>query len=85
MKYFRACLNESFRLSPTIPYLGRILPQDLVIRGHVIPAKTFIMWMTMILGKDPRVYGDPENFRPERWLEDKDKVSGFCKRSLKFI
>ena len=38
MPYFRACLQESFRLTPTANSMGRVLPQDTVIGGHKIPA-----------------------------------------------
>jgi len=38
MPYFKACLQESFRLSPTLNSLIRVLPQDSVIGGHKIPA-----------------------------------------------
>ena len=38
MPYFKACLQESFRLTPTLNSLIRVLPQDTVICGHKIPA-----------------------------------------------
>jgi cytochrome P450 len=54
---------------------GRIVPNDIVLRGYKIPAKTFIMLSTSILGKDPKYFQDPDKFQPERWLEGKEKVS----------
>ena len=74
MKYFRACLNESLRILPTIPYMGRLMPHDFVLRGYNIPAGTFIMWSAILLGKDPELFPNPDKFLPERWIEDKDKV-----------
>ena len=38
MPYFRACLQESFRLTPTENVMPRVLPQETVIGGHKIPA-----------------------------------------------
>jgi len=38
MPYFRACLQESFRLTPTVNTMARVLPQETVIGGHKIPA-----------------------------------------------
>lgn len=38
MPYFKACLQESFRLTPTLNSLIRVLPQDTAIGGHKIPA-----------------------------------------------
>ena len=74
MRLLRGCLNESFRLTPTIAYLGRILPHDIVLRGHVIPANTFVMQCPTVLGKNPDYFRDPEKFLPERWTEEKDQV-----------
>ena len=74
MKYFRGCLNESLRILPTIPYMGRLLPEEISLRGYRIPANTFVMWSAILLGKDPILFPNPEKFLPERWIEDKDKV-----------
>ena len=38
MSYFKACLQESFRLTPIANMMARVLPQDSVIGGHKIPA-----------------------------------------------
>jgi cytochrome P450 len=75
MKYFRACLNESMRMLPTIPYMGRLMPHDFVLRGYNIPAGTFIMWSAILLGKDPELFPNPDKFLPERWIEEKDTVT----------
>ena len=77
MRYFRACLSENFRLTPTIAFLGRVIPNDIVLKGHLIPAKTFIMLSSISHGRDPKYFRDPETFRPERWLEEKDQVGHF--------
>ena len=74
MKYFQACLKESLRVLPTVAYMGRLLPEETIIRGYKIPAKTFVMWSAVIAGKDPKIYENPEEFLPERWIDDKEKV-----------
>ena len=38
MSYFKACLQESFRLTPIANMMARVLPQDSVIGGNKIPA-----------------------------------------------
>lgn len=38
MPYFKACLQESFRLTPIANALGRILPEDSVIGEYKVPA-----------------------------------------------
>jgi cytochrome P450 len=76
MKYFHACLKESLRVLPTVPYMGRLLPEETIIRGYKIPAKTFVMWSAIITGKDPEIFPNPEKFLPERWIEGKENVRG---------
>jgi hypothetical protein len=43
------------RLTSTIPYLGRILPEDLTLKNYLIPAKTFFFWSPTLFGKDPSI------------------------------
>lgn len=37
MPFFKACLQESFRMTPTANMMARVLPQDTVIGGYKIP------------------------------------------------
>ena len=81
MKYFRACLQESFRLIPTIANMVRVLPRDTVIREYKIPAGTLVMWSKSIMGRDPNRFPNPEQFIPERWIENKKEINPFSVRN----
>ena len=35
---------------------------------------TMIHEMCRAIGRDPEVYPDPEEFKPERWLDDEGKM-----------
>ena len=82
MRYFRACLQESFRMIPTAANMIRILPNDTVIRGFNIPKGTMVTWYTGILGNDRNLFPDPEKYIPERWIENKDEIHPFSVRNF---
>ncbi len=82
MRYFRACLQESFRLIPTISNMVRLLPHDTVIRGYKIPAGTLTMWSKANMGLDPNHFSNPEEFMPERWIENKKEINPFSVRNF---
>ena len=69
MRYFRACLRETFRTLPTIGSMSRVVPHDISLKGYHIPAGTMIAWSWEVLARDKRYFPDPEVFRPERWLD----------------
>ena len=68
MKYFKACMRESFRLTPTIPNMARLIKEDAVIAGYNIPRDTMVMWSKHMLSQDKEQFPDWEEFKPERWL-----------------
>lgn len=78
LHYAKAFVNESFRVSPTIAGTGRVIPHDIAIRGYHIPAGTYAFWTPHILGRDPKSFPDPDVFRPERWIEDKDRIHPYA-------
>jgi len=82
MRYFRACLQESFRLIPTVANMIRVLPKDTVIGGFNIPAGTLATWSTSILGKDANLFSDPDKYIPERWIENKSDIHPFAVRNF---
>ncbi|XP_077994495.1 1,25-dihydroxyvitamin D(3) 24-hydroxylase, mitochondrial-like [Glandiceps talaboti] len=83
MPYLKAVLRETVRLYPPIATISRILDDDIIIRCYNIPAKTCIVGWTVLTGRDPELFKDPSEFRPERWLrEEKEHFYGF--KSLPF-
>ena len=80
LKYLKACLLESMRLTPIVPTQGRIINEDMIISGYHIPKGTFIMWSTNMLGMDENKFPNPHEFLPERWIEDKKSIHPFALR-----
>lgn len=75
MPYLKACVKETFRLSPTIPNAIRVLPEDVVIQNYRVPAGTPICCHTMVSSRLPEYFDDPDFFIPERWIDNKSHHS----------
>lgn len=68
MKYLECCIKESLRLYPPVPMIGRMLDHDLDLDGKIIPAGVNISLSIYHLNRDPKYFTDPEEFKPERFL-----------------
>lgn len=68
MKQLEACVKETLRLCPSVPFIGRRLKQATRIDGYDVPAGTTIMAMIYSLHRDPDQFPDPEKFDPDRFL-----------------
>lgn len=70
MKYLEACLKEAMRLFPPIPYIGRVLVEDIELDGVVIP-KGVTCWISIFtLHRNEKYFHKPEEFIPERFLTE---------------
>ena len=71
LPYLNAVVKEGSRMThgPS-SRLARVAPdQDLKFQGHVLPAGTSIGMTHSIQHKNPDIFPEPEEFRPERWLD----------------
>lgn len=55
--------------------------KDIVWKNYVIPAGAEIIGNHWAISRDPEIYPDPEEFRPQRWLNDQGRI----KDDLKFF
>ena len=77
MPYFMACIQETIRFSPSIPViLPRYATKDgFYLHNIWIPEGTEIGANPYVINRDPTIFGaDSHLFRPERWLQEHDKV-----------
>ncbi|XP_064488618.1 ecdysone 20-monooxygenase-like [Ornithodoros turicata] len=66
--YLRACIKESFRLSPTVPGVMRILPEAVTLSGYNVPAGVPIFANFLVPCSLDKYFPGASVFRPERWI-----------------
>ena len=74
--YVDAVIQELLRFSSITP-LGGLLyrtTEDTELLGYTIKKDTLIIGNIYGVHNDDEVWGDPENFRPERFLDEAGKV-----------
>jgi len=69
--YLEAVLNEVHRLCSLVPYsVFHRAVRDSSIGGYHIPKNSVIFFSIYDAHHDKEVWGDADNFRPERFLDE---------------
>lgn len=83
MPYLDAVIKESMRLYPVAPFIVRKLTSDITIlmdeefigiqkdpkKAISIPASTFACVWIYALHRNPKLWEQPDDFLPERWID----------------
>lgn len=67
MEYLDMVVNESMRLYPIANRIERMSKTSVEVNGVTIPKGTVAMIPTYILHRDPDLWPEPEDFKPERY------------------
>ncbi|XP_050562229.1 probable cytochrome P450 304a1 [Spodoptera frugiperda] len=71
MPYLEACIRETMRYDTTVPLsVPHRAMKDTTIAGYDVPEGTMVSANLTMLHMNKELWGDPENFRPERFLKD---------------
>ncbi|KAG4267572.1 hypothetical protein FPRO04_12774 [Fusarium proliferatum] len=69
LPYLRAAIEEGLRLFPPVPLgLPRTCP-GAMIDGWYVPSGTEVSVDNFVMSHDAKSFPEPDEFRPERWLE----------------
>ncbi|KAG9455491.1 hypothetical protein H6P81_008395 [Aristolochia fimbriata] len=75
MPYVKAVVLETLRKHPPIhTLLPHRVTEEMEMEGYSIPKDTFVNFMLVSMGRDPKVWEDPMAFRPERFLHRGDEA-----------
>jgi cytochrome P450 family 135 len=69
-EYLDAVIEETLRVRPVVPFVGRQLREPTELGGHWLPEGTVVMPSIYLAHMRRDVYPDPEVFRPERFLDE---------------
>ena len=67
LPYTRQVFAEAMRLYPPAWTVGREAARDTTLGGHDVPRGATILFAPYFLHRDPRVWEEPDSFRPERF------------------
>nr|GMD73158.1 cytochrome P450 CYP82D47-like [Ipomoea batatas] len=81
LEYLQAVIKETLRLYPPVPLLTpRMTSKHCKIAGYDLPTGTQFnvnLWKIM---RDPSVWRNPEEFKPERFMKGEAEVDSFLRR-----
>ena len=76
MTYLEATTLEVLRKGDIAPMsISHGLSRDVTFHGYTIPKDAIIIPYLYSVHQDPEVWGDPENFRPERFIGPDGQVT----------
>ncbi|KXJ77750.1 hypothetical protein RP20_CCG006637 [Aedes albopictus] len=76
LPFTEATLREGLRIDTLVPSgISHVTLEDTKLRGYDIPKGCFVMLGLDIVNNQREFWGDPENFRPERFLDERGNLS----------
>jgi len=68
LSYTAAVFQEGLRLYPPALAFARRTIEPIELGGYIVPRGASVFLSPYITQRNPRYFADPEEFRPERWL-----------------
>jgi cytochrome P450 len=71
LEYLDGAIRESLRLRPVVPFVVRLTKRPFAAGGREYPAGVVLCPCSYLVHRREDLYPEPEQFRPERFLERK--------------
>jgi cytochrome P450 len=78
LPYTLAALKEAMRLYPPAYIVARRAVAPVTIGGHAVKKNTIVFINVLGIQRRPDVWAEPEAYRPERFLDEKEKQLPRC-------
>jgi cytochrome P450 len=70
LDYVEGCLHETMRLKPVAPFMVLEANEDMQLAGVRVPRNS-VLWCVLRHSVDQQYFDQPDDFMPERWLDDR--------------
>ncbi|KAK1398887.1 Psoralen synthase [Heracleum sosnowskyi] len=84
MQYLKAVIKESMRINTPTTLLSRKAREDVKVMGYEIKARTRVFINVWAIARDPTLWDNPEEFWPERFLNNPIDYKGLHFEYLPF-
>jgi cytochrome P450 len=76
-EYVDAVVKETLRMRPILPLVARVIKQPIEISGYTLPRNATIAPNIYLSHYREATWGDPERFRPERFIGEQPEGSAW--------
>ncbi|CAA2993979.1 geraniol 10-hydroxylase [Olea europaea subsp. europaea] len=77
LPYLRCMVKEALRIHPPVPFLiPRRVEEDVEVSGYTVPKNSQVLVNAWAIGRDPTLWENPLEFKPERFMESELDVRG---------
>lgn len=85
LHYLKNVIKETFRLHPAAPLLlPRETMSDIKIQGYDVPKKSQMMINVYSIARDPKIWSNPDEFNPDRFVDSSVDYKGLNFELLPF-